>query len=273
VGCEDGILYRHTVSSAQEPPLVLAKHGDAISAVACSPDGERLATGGRDGFLKIWDTHSGEMLLSQPFPSPVNKVLFNQKGDRLLAVSGKQVWVWSVRRGRGQSTYQHAFLHPTPVIDAAWSPEGDGTYLAAVCENRTYCIWDADRRWGVFEGSAEGAPLSLAWSPLGVAIGTERGDVYVYTATTKRNLLAQVDLGQRVTALAWSPALDRWLAAITPQCIQVIDGSVARQLGEAHLPLGALALSHDGRSLATGSLDALRVYPLPIAAGGAGPWH
>jgi len=273
VGCEDGTLYLHTVARSQDPPLVVARHGAAIAAVACSPDGGRIATGGRDGLLKIWDYRSGEMLLSQAFPSAVTKLLFNQKGDRLLAVSGKQVWVWSVRRGKSLSSYQHTFLHPTPVVDAAWSPDGDGTYLAAVCENRTYCIWDADRRRGVFEGSAEGTPLSLAWSPLGVAIGTERGDVFVYTATTKRNLLAQFDLGSRVTSLAWSPALARTLAAITPRRVQMLEDGASRPLGEAFLPLEALALSHDGRRLATGSLDDLRIYPLPGAQGGTRPRH
>lgn len=273
VGCEDGTLYLHTVSAPQDLPLVFARHGGAISAVACAPDGSRLATGGRDGLLKIWDLHSGEMLSTQCFPAPVTKVLFNQKGDRLLAVSGKSVWVWSVRRGRGKNAYQYSFAHHTPVVDAAWSPEGDGSFLAAICENRTYCIWDADRRWGVFEGRADDQPLSLAWLPQGVAIGTERGNVFVYTATTRGNLLAQFSLGSRVTGLAWSPALDRTLAAITPKQVQVIEGSSSHPLGEAHLTLEAASLSLDGSRLATGSLDALHVYPLPVAPARARPWH
>jgi hypothetical protein len=125
----------------------------------------------------------------------------------------------------------------------------------------------------VFEGSSEDQPLSLAWSPLGVAIGTECGNVCVYTATTKRTLLAQFSLGSRVTALAWIPALERALAAITPQQAQVLDGSASRPLGEGHVPLEALALSLDGRRLATGSLDALHVYPLPPSPGTVRPWH
>lgn len=273
VGCEDGALYLHTVSSTHEPLHVFARHRDAITAVACAPNGSKIATGGRDGLLKIWDARTGEMVHTQAFPSPVTRVLFNRRGDRLLAVSGKQVWVWSVRRSRGIPAYQYAYQHPTPVVDAAWSPEGDGTYLAAVCENRTYSIWDADRRRGVFEGRAEDRPLSLAWSPQGVAIGTERGEVCVYTATTQHNLLERFDLGSRVTALAWSPVLKRALAAITPQRVQVLEGSASHPVGESPLPLVALALSHDGRALATGSLDALSIYPLPRSAAGAMGWH
>jgi WD40 repeat protein len=275
VGCEDGTLYTQAVNEQQASPRAVIRHGDTILAVASSPDGARLATGGQDGFLKIWDQQTGDLLFSHAFTTQVTKVVFNQKGDRLLAIAGKEVWVWSVRRGQALCAYQKAFMHPTGVVDAAWSPEGDGMFLAAVCQNSTYCVWDADSRRGVFEGSTTGQPLSLAWTRQGVAVGTQRGDVFIYAASTGRNLLEHIDIGQPVTSLVPRPRPQNSALLVgTPVGIQILAaGLAAHPLGESKLPLASLALSQDGNLLAAGCINALRIWTLPTPQAQACPLH
>ena len=41
------------------PPLNIRAHGAAISALALSPDGDLLATGGLDEAIKMWDAETG----------------------------------------------------------------------------------------------------------------------------------------------------------------------------------------------------------------------
>jgi WD40 repeat protein len=272
-GCADGKLYlRDLDEESGAPARIVGSHSDEILAVDASPDGKRVASGGRDGMLKIWDLRSGTLILGQGFDEPVSKVLYNRKGDRLLAVVGKKVWVWSVRKSRGCVPYQHTFLHPVPVVDAVWSPEmdGDGTYLASITSNGTYFMWDGDRHTGIFKGSASSEPISMAWLPAGIYIGTRDGRVTVYTASTGRKMVACMDLGRPVTALAWVPGLKESIAAATTESVQVV--TVAEQkvppcLDQPHRNGEALALDRDGRQLATVSRNRLSVYAVHAPTG------
>ncbi|WP_414567827.1 WD40 repeat domain-containing protein [Nostoc sp. CCY 9925] len=79
----------------------LAGHNDPINSVAFSPDGQTLASGSRDGSVKLWDVQSGKELLTlsnqsdDGFCDPVTCVAFSSDGKTLVSSSEDgiiQIW-------------------------------------------------------------------------------------------------------------------------------------------------------------------------------------
>ena len=89
------------VASSKEL-FVLKGHTNQVMSVAFSPDGKRLATASQDQTVKIWDTQTGQMLITLTHEPP---------GVRALGL-------W----------------------DVAFSP--DGRWIAASSQDGTISLWD-----------------------------------------------------------------------------------------------------------------------------------
>lgn len=60
----------------------------SVNAAAFAPDGRRLATGGRDGVVSVWDVGTGEVTLTlRGHETTVNGLVFSRDGARLLSAS------------------------------------------------------------------------------------------------------------------------------------------------------------------------------------------
>jgi WD40 repeat protein/tetratricopeptide (TPR) repeat protein/tRNA A-37 threonylcarbamoyl transferase component Bud32 len=117
-----------------------------VNDVAFSPDGRRLASCGgyKPGEVKVWDTVTGEVVLTlRGHADSVEGVAFSPDGRRLASSGGKlapkqgEVKVWDAVTGKEMLTLGG---HTGLVRSAAFSP--DGRRLASASEDGTVKVWD-----------------------------------------------------------------------------------------------------------------------------------
>jgi WD40 repeat protein len=159
-----------------------------VFSVAFSPDGTRIASGGDDHTVRLWDADTSPMGTinigdsGQPVGEPmtghtdwVSSVAFSPDGKRIASSSGDgTVRVWDA--DSGQPVGQPMTGHTDAVFSVAFSP--DGTRIASGGNDNTVRLWDTDT------GKPIGQPMTghtdavnaVAFSPDGMRIASGSGD-------------------------------------------------------------------------------------------------
>ncbi len=112
-----------------------------VYAVAFSPDGTTLASGGR-GPVKLWDVATGALLLDIPTGDYITGLDFSPDGSR-LAVSSEGIFaprnvsVWSLDYGRGIQSLRGLSGQISKVCFSA-----DGLRIAALSHKWEVGVWD-----------------------------------------------------------------------------------------------------------------------------------
>ena len=94
----------------------LTAHGSQVISVAFSPDGHRIASGGGDGAVRLWDIDTRQ-LLGAPMlghKSAVWTVSFSPDGTRLLSDrrTGRSDYGMSAYVGRSSATSEECRVWP-----------------------------------------------------------------------------------------------------------------------------------------------------------------
>ena len=249
------------------PPahLTYAGHSDAVSGVAWSPNGQRIASASSDGTVQVWDAASGSHALTyRGHTSDVLTVAWSHDGRYLASGSAdNSVQIWNASTGARILTYRG---HSSVITGVTWS--GDDRYLASCDVAGSMQVWQAadGKRLTTTSslGSAKGnspAWNAVAWSPVGNKIAAaSTGSVLIQDALTGKNA-NNYGTGGAINSVAWSP--DGASIAFSSGGDALAIWSVA-QKRETNLLTGgtngdiyATAWSPNGKLIATGNADGL----------------
>nr|WP_255216494.1 serine/threonine-protein kinase [Pseudenhygromyxa sp. WMMC2535] len=127
----------------RQPARVVAEHGDELFAVALDPSGRMLATGSKDGVIKLTRISTGEVRELAGHGAHVHDLEFDAKGERLVSASrDHSVMVWRVRDGARLASFEG---HERAVFHARFAGEDE---VVSASDDGTV------RRWSLGRGGA-----------------------------------------------------------------------------------------------------------------------
>jgi len=166
-------------------------HGNEVMSLAVTPDGKTLASGCKDGTIKVW---AADVFVERPDAEDriqdagIKQSGFAEQGRLLVTLTGSgSLNFWDTRT---LAKLDNQAVR-SDILTSAFSP--DGTQLAAVLTNGAVQLWTVSlKRQTPMHVKELLPPLPrplesrLTWSADGTHLATFVGDVYVWNTATER---------------------------------------------------------------------------------------
>ncbi|MBE9179482.1 caspase family protein [Oculatella sp. LEGE 06141] len=163
----------HSSSAESSKDLTARPHPVIVRQISFSPDGDTLLGVGDDATVRLWDTHSGQILqILEGHQAAIQQASFSQDGQWIVTASADQtVRVWNATSGRLLKTLPQQ----NQVNSASFSPNGEqivtasGDGTASVIDTQSGLL-------RVLLNGHRGAVLDARFSPDGGTIVTASKD-------------------------------------------------------------------------------------------------
>ena len=239
------------------PIRTIAEPRGTIKSLVYTPDGQRLITGGDDQTIKVWNSRTGQLLLSlSGHTSSIRSLVVTSDGSTLVSGSDDQtIRLWNLGSGQSLQTLKG---HKSYINALAISP--DGQLLASGSADQTIRLWTFTGQPIRTLSGHKSYVNALAFSPDGRLLASASADQTIKLWEVSSGILVRTLAGHLsyVNAVAFTPDGQQVISGSADRTLKIWDvttGAELRTLTGHSSFVEALAISPDGQRLISGSAD------------------